>query len=290
MASKGKGILQKPAWINKKINLKDCKDVHSLLENLNLNTVCLQARCPNISECFSGGVATFLILGKTCTRSCNFCAVNKGIPKKVDLDEPHRVAEAVNRLKLKHVVITSVTRDDLPDGGASVFVDTIFQIRKINSKLRIEVLIPDFRGDCESIRKVIQAKPDVFAHNVETVPRLYAEVRKGARYIRSLEVLKISKKTDKSIYTKSGIMLGLGETEQDVRDVFSDLRKISCDFLSIGQYLAPSLKHVAVKEYITPEKFATYKREALKAGFLFVESAPYVRSSYRASRYISISS
>jgi len=278
--------LRKPAWLSKKIDFRKCRHLNRLLKDLNLNTVCQQALCPNISECFAAGAATFLILGKICTRGCKFCAVRKGIPEDVDLDEPRRVTEAVKRLGLRHVVITSVTRDDLPDGGASVFADNIVEIHKLQKDIAVEVLVPDFYGEIESIKKVITAKPDIFAHNIETIPRLYGKVRKAADYMRSLDVLKTAKKLDNNIYIKSGIMLGLGETEQEVLDVFDDLRDIKCDFLSIGQYLAPSLNHFTVKEYITPEKFEFYKRQAQKLGFLHIESAPYVRSSYLASGYI----
>lgn len=280
------GITQrKPAWLNKKIDFRKCRDLDILFKNLNLNTICQQAKCPNISECFSQGVASFLILGNICSRDCRFCAVDKGTPQDVDSAEPKRVAEAVRILGLRHIVITSVTRDDLANGGASIFVDTIIEIGKIDRGTVVEVLVPDFKGNIESIQKVINAKPDIFAHNLETIPRLYAEIRKEANYRRSLNVLESAKKLNKNIYTKSGIMLGLGEDEQEVLDLFCDLRKAECDFLSIGQYLAPSFRHFKVREYIKPEKFLFYKNKARELGFSHIESGPYVRSSYLAHRY-----
>lgn len=283
----GSGITQrKPSWLNKKVDFRKCRDLNILFKDLNLNTICQQAKCPNISECFSQGVASFLILGNICSRNCRFCAVDKGVPQDVDLTEPKRVAEAVRILGLRHVVITSVTRDDLADGGASMFVDTVVEIGETDKNIAVEVLVPDFKGKIESIQKVIDAKPDIFAHNLETVPRLYAEVRKGANYLRSLKVLESAKKLNKNIYTKSGIMLGLGENKQEVLDLFDDLRKAECDFLSIGQYLAPSFKHFKVREYIKPEKFLFYKNKARELGFSHIESGPYVRSSYLAHRYI----
>jgi lipoyl synthase len=279
-------MARKPAWLNKKIDLRKCEALNRILKEFELNTVCQEAKCPNMSECFFEGVATFLILGKICTRGCKFCAVDKGAPKKPDPGEPARIAKAVKTLNLKHVVITSVTRDDLKDGGAGTFYDTIKAINKMDKNIKIEVLVPDFKGNIESIRKVVSAGPDIFAHNVETVPSLYDKVRKGADYKLSLEVLKAATVIGGHVYTKSGLMLGLGEKEEDILNVFSDLRRAGCDFLSIGQYLSPSLKHVIVDEYIPPEKFGYYKRKAEEAGFLYVESGSYVRSSYLASKYL----
>ncbi len=293
--SAGRSPKRKPAWLNKKIDFRKCRDLDILFKDLNLNTICQQAKCPNISECFSQGVASFLILGNICSRDCRFCAVDKGIPQDVDFAEPKRVAEAVRILGLRHVVITSVSRDDLADGGASMFAETVIEIRKtrfadsarrVHKDATVEVLVPDFNAKVESIQKVVNAKPDIFAHNLETVHRLYVEVRKGADYIRSLNVLGAAKKLNKNIYTKSGIMLGLGENEQEVLDLFCDLRKTECDFLSIGQYLAPSFRHFKVREYIKPEKFLFYKNKARELGFGHIESGPYVRSSYLAHRYI----
>ncbi len=278
--------IKKPAWLNKKISLKECHQMQTLLNDLNLNTVCQQASCPNIGECFSGGEATFLIMGKVCTRNCKFCGVKKGEPGEIDLGEPERVAEAVKRLNLRHVVITSVTRDDLPLGGAEIFVRTVSSIRKKAATTTIEALIPDFQLNYEAIKVVVDAKPEIINHNVETVPSLYDSIRPMAIYRRSLEVLRIVKKMDSRIFTKSGLMLGLGEREDEVLEVFYGLRQAGCDFLSIGQYLSPSLSHFPVKEYISPEKFIYYKKRAMRLGFLHVKSAPYVRSSYLASEYL----
>lgn len=281
---------RKPQWLNKKINLVDCQKVKELLRDLNLNTVCQQAACPNIGECFSRGEATFLILGKICTRNCQFCGIEKGCPAPIDREEPSRVAQAVQRMNLKHVVITSVTRDDLKDGGAGVFVKTVSEIRALNKKINIELLIPDFQLNKQAIRKLTAAKPEIIAHNIETVPRLYPNVRQSADYKRSLQVLRIIKEVSVPVWTKSGIMLGLGEKEEEVLQVFSDLAECGCDFLSIGQYLAPSSAHVKVKEYISPEKFSYYKHKAIEAGLSHVESAPYARSSYFAASYLTCSS
>lgn len=277
---------KKPQWLNKKINFGECLRVKALLSDLEIHTVCQEAGCPNIGECFAKSEATFLILGKICTRSCSFCGVQKGKPLAVDPLEPQRIAQAASRLNLKHVVITSVTRDDLSDGGAESFIATISAIREKKPNAVIEVLIPDFRLNKPALQSLVAAKPDIIAHNIETVPRLYVAARQGASYIRSIEVLNSIKEFDKLIYTKSGIMLGLGEEEREVLEVFSDLRKVSCDFLSIGQYLPPGINHFPVKEYVRPEKFEYYKLKALELGFTYVASAPYVRSSYLASEYI----
>jgi lipoic acid synthetase len=279
--------VRKPQWLNKKINLEDCNKVKALLNGLELNTVCREASCPNIGECFAKGEATVLILGKICSRNCSFCGVQKGNPEGIDLDEPSRVREAVNRLDLKHVVITSVTRDDLSDGGADIFVRTIQEIRSLKKSVTIEVLIPDFQLNLAAIKTLVEARPDIIGHNMETVPRLYTLAHQGADYSRSLEVLRLIKRFDKIVYSKSGIMLGMGEAEEEVLKVLADLRKVDCDFLSIGQYLSPSNKHFSVKEYISPDKFAYYKDKALELGFKYVASGPYVRSSYLASEYIS---
>jgi len=277
--------LRKPAWLNKKIDFKKCHDLSILLKKLNLKTICEEAKCPNISECFSKRVASFLILGNRCSRNCAFCAIDKGIPQDVDLSEPQRIAEAARILGLKHIVITSVTRDDLSDGGASMFRNSIIEINKVDRNIIVEVLVPDFKADIKSIEKVINAKPDIFTHNLETVSRLYPEVRRGAYYRRSLTVLKSAKRLNKNIYTKSGIMLGLGEQEKEILDLFYDLRKTECDFLSIGQYLSPSFAHFKVREYISPKKFLFWKKKAEEFGFLYVESNPYVRSSYLTDKY-----
>jgi lipoic acid synthetase len=276
----------KPSWLNKKIHIGSCSEMKSLLRGMKLETVCEQASCPNISECFSRSNATFLILGRQCTRSCSFCNIVKGKPLPPDTEEPARVAEAVKKLALKHVVITSVTRDDLADGGAGIFSDTVLSIRKNTPQVAIEVLIPDFKLIHSSLRVVAESAPDIIAHNVETVPSLYQSARQGSDYRRSLSVLDIIKKISPLLKTKSGIMLGLGEKEAEVIAVMGDLRAAKCDFLSIGQYLAPSKIHHPVKEYIAPEQFASYKEKGLSMGFSHIESGPYVRSSYMAGEYL----
>lgn len=277
-------IQRKPDWLRKKVNPGEQTGMRHLLAELRLNTVCQQALCPNISECFNCGQATFLILGVSCTRQCSFCNVEKHPPLPVDVSEPARIAEAVARLKLSHVVITSPTRDDLADGGASVYCATVGAVRQQSPGTKIELLIPDFMGNSESIESIVNMQPDIIAHNVETVPRLY-HVRSGAEYARSLEVLRLCAETGRGISTKSGIMLGMGETIAEVRQVMRDLRAVDCAFLSVGQYLAPSKKHYAVQEYVQPEIFTTVRELALEMGFSHVESGPYVRSSYHADQY-----
>ena len=256
-----------------------------LLGDLRLNTVCQQALCPNISDCFSCGQATFLILGKNCTRLCSFCNVEKTTPVPVDLGEPERVAEAVSRLKLSHVVITSPTRDDLSDGGAGLYVATVAAVRRASPATRIELLIPDFQGSVAGLASVVAVQPDIIGHNVETVPRLYG-IRSGADYLRSLGVLRMCAEMGPHIRTKSGIMLGLGESENEVLMVFEALRGVDCAYLSIGQYLAPSRSHFPVQEFVLPEIFSSLRLQALEMGFSHVESGPYVRSSYHAGTYL----
>lgn len=277
-------IQRKPEWLRKKVNQGEQTGMRRLLGELQLNTVCQQALCPNISECFSCGQATFLILGTNCTRQCSFCNVEKTAPLPVDLDEPARVAEAVQRLNLSHVVITSPTRDDLPDGGASIYSATVSAIRSASPETRIEVLIPDLQADPDSLRCVVASQPDIIAHNVETVPRLY-HVRSGADYHRSLDVLRICRELALEIRTKSGIMLGMGEQAEEVTQVMRDLRAAGCRYLSIGQYLAPSREHYPVQEYVRPEDFERLRQAGLELGFSHVESGPYVRSSYHAGDY-----
>jgi lipoic acid synthetase len=277
-------IQRKPEWLRKKVILGEQSHMRQLLGELRLNTVCQQAMCPNISECFSCGQATFLILGTNCTRQCSFCNVEKNAPLAVDRDEPLRIAEAVTRLKLSHVVITSPTRDDLPDGGASHYSETVTAIRNTSIGTRIELLIPDFMGNYQSLETIVRSQPDIVAHNVETVPRLY-QVRSGADYQRSLEVLKRNHELAPLIRTKSGIMLGMGEEEGEVVRVIDDLRKVGCSYLSIGQYLSPSKRHYPVQEYIKPDVFDRLRQTALNSGFTHVESGPYVRSSYHAGQY-----
>jgi len=275
---------RKPDWLRKKVSQGEQAGMRQLLGELRLNTVCQQALCPNISECFSCGQATFLILGTNCTRQCSFCNVEKTTPLPVDQHEPARVAEAVQRLKLSHVVITSPTRDDLPDGGASVYSATVSAIRSTSPETRIELLIPDLQADPDSLGCVVASQPDIIAHNVETVPRLYY-VRSGADYHRSLDVLRICRELGPEINTKSGIMLGMGEDTEEVTQVMRDLRAVGCRYLSIGQYLAPSRKHYQVQEYVRPELFERLRNVGIELGFYHVESGPYVRSSYHAGEY-----
>ena len=277
----------KPAWLNKKINLKDCSAMKQNLRNLGVETVCEQAMCPNIGECFLAKTATFLILGRHCTRMCSFCNIQKAKPLAVDGGEPERVAQAVEQLSLKHVVITSVTRDDLSDGGAGIFAQTVSCIREKSPQVKIEILIPDFGASFGALKIVAAAKPDIIAHNLETVPSLYNQVRQGSDYLRSLGVLRVLKEILPQLKTKSGLMLGLGEKIDEVLAVMQDLRSVDCDLLSIGQYLAPSKRHYPVKDYIPLEQFDDYKKKAKELGFLHIQSAPYVRSSYMAAQYLS---
>lgn len=277
----------KPDWLKVKIgSIARREEVEEILKRLSLHTVCEQASCPNLMECFGRRTATFMILGKTCTRNCTFCDVHKGNPDHVDQEEPMHVAQAVKELNLRHVVITSVTRDDLEDGGAGHYACVINAIRDMNANVVIEVLIPDFEGSQNALGTVLEAHPDILNHNIETVPELYHEVRPMAVYHRSMELLQNVKRMSEGIYTKSGIMLGLGETEAQVLRVFKDLREVECDFLTVGQYLAPSRNHHPVVEYIHPDVFAKYKEIALEMGFSYVASAPLVRSSYQAEKAI----
>jgi lipoic acid synthetase len=278
-------IQRKPEWLRKKVTPGEQNEMRHLLGELRLNTVCQQALCPNISECFACGQATFLVLGRSCTRLCSFCNVEKTAPLPVDYDEPARVAEAVARLKLSHVVITSPTRDDLPDGGAELYASVVAAIRSASPATRIELLIPDFLGSRSSLEQIVAARPDIIAHNVETVPRLY-QIRSGADYGRSLDVLRICSELAPEIRTKSGIMLGMGEREDEVLQVLADLRDVGCSYLSIGQYLTPSRLHYPVQEYIRPEAFESLREQALDLGFSHVESGPYIRSSYHAGQYV----
>jgi lipoic acid synthetase len=256
------------------------------MRGLDLHTVCEEARCPNIGECWQARTATFMILGDTCTRACGFCAVKTGRPGVLDLGEPIRVAEAVERMDLHHAVITSVNRDELEDGGAAIFAGTIRQIRKRIPKCNIEVLIPDFMGDEAALATVMRARPDILNHNIETVPGLYPQVRPKGRYPRSLELLQRAKRMDATVYTKSGIMLGLGEEIDEVIQVFRDLRAHDVEILTVGQYLRPTPNHLPIARYVTPDEFAMLKVEALKLGFRHVESGPLVRSSYHAASQV----
>ncbi|MCK5579322.1 MAG: lipoyl synthase [Planctomycetes bacterium] len=279
-----------PKWLKKKTPvIGSSLQVNKLLRDSNLHTVCHSAKCPNLLECFGRGTATFLIMGDVCTRRCRFCAVTAGTPVVPDPGEPDRVATVVSRLKLKHVVVTSVTRDDLPDGGAGFFARTIRTIKKLTPNVVVEVLVPDFQGNPDSVKTVVAARPDIFNHNLETVPRLYGAVRPEADYRRSLSVLALAKENDPAPVIKSGLLLGLGEEKPEVIEVLNDLREINCDMLTIGQYLRPSLdrKNVPVEKFITPAEFEEYKKIALELGFSSVASGPYVRSSYSADKFFS---
>ena len=276
-------IKKKPNWIRSKlINSKEFFLTKTIVNNNNLTTVCQEANCPNITECWSKRHATFMIMGDTCTRACAFCDVKTGIPKPLDKLEPIKIANAVKKLELRHVVITSVDRDDLEDGGSNHFRDVIIQTRQINPNTTIEVLTPDFLRKGDSYKKVLDAKPDVFNHNIETVPSLYLKVRPGSRYFSSLELLKNAKKIDKNIFTKSGIMVGLGETRDEILQVMDDLKAADVDFLTIGQYLQPSVKHFPLDRYYTPKEFEDLGTIAKAKGFLLVSSSPLTRSSYHA--------
>ncbi|MDF2532931.1 MAG: Lipoyl synthase [Clostridia bacterium] len=279
---------KKPEWLRRRIQGSHVSsEVNHILEELSLNTVCKEANCPNKMECFNRSTATFMILGNVCTRNCTFCNVTKGEPQTVDKEEPRKVAMAVSKLKLKHAVITSVTRDDLQDGGAEHFAEVVREIQKLPQKVTVEVLIPDFNGDEAALDKVIAAKPDIINHNVETVPELYDRVRPMAIYERSLELLKNVKEKSSGILTKSGIMLGLGESEESVVKVMQELRAVGCDIITIGQYLAPSSKHHPVVDYVHPDIFEKYKEIGIALGFKNVVSAPLVRSSYHADEVLS---
>ena len=276
-------IKKKPSWIRSKItNSKEFFLTKTIVNQNNLVTVCQEANCPNITECWSKRHATFLIMGDTCTRACAFCDVITGKPKSLDPFEPYKIANAVNKLNLKHAVITSVDRDDLNDGGANHFYEVIIETRKLNPVTTIEVLTPDFLRKGDSYKKVVEAAPDVFNHNIETVPSLYRQVRPGSRYYASLELLKNVKIINKNIFTKSGIMVGLGENKDEILQVMDDLRSADVDFLTIGQYLQPSEKHHPLDRYYKPEEFDELKSIAESKGFLLVSSSPLTRSSYHA--------
>jgi len=256
------------------------------VRELGLHTVCQEARCPNIGECWGHRTATFMLLGDTCTRNCGFCAVTHGRPLAVDPAEPLRVASAVARLGLRHVVVTSVNRDDLADGGAAHFAATARAIKRLLPGCRVEVLVPDFQGNLASVAEVVASPIDVFNHNLETVPRLYRRVRAGARYARSLAVLEAARRAREGLLTKTGLMLGLGETQEELASVFRDLRSIGCDILTLGQYLRPSGDHLPVERYVPPEEFTALGAEALALGFRHVEAGPLVRSSYHAWSHV----
>ena len=275
---------KKPFWLKVKAPQgKIFDETKGLLDDLNITTVCEEASCPNIGNCWSKKHATMMIMGDICTRACSFCNVATGKPNKLDLSEPIRVAKSVARLNLNHVVITSVDRDDLYDGGADHFVATITDIRKYSPNTSIEILTPDFLKKDGALEKVINAKPDVFNHNLETIPRLYPSVRPGARYFHSLNLLAKVKEFDPNIFTKSGIMVGLGESQNEIYQVMDDMRSADIDFLTIGQYLQPTIKHHKVEKFVHPDEFDKYKKVALSKGFLLVSSSPFTRSSFHAS-------
>ena len=276
-------IKKKPSWIRSKLtNSQEFFLTKSIVNQYKLKTVCQEANCPNITECWSKRHATFLIMGDTCTRACAFCDVITGKPKALDPLEPLKISAAVNKLNLKHAVITSVDRDDLDDGGANHFYEVILQTKKNNPSTTIEVLTPDFLRKGDSYKKVIEANPDVFNHNIETVPGLYRKVRPGSRYFASVELLKNTKKINKNIFTKSGLMVGLGENKDEILQVMDDLRSAEVDFLTIGQYLQPSVKHHPLDRYYRPDEFRELKDIAKSKGFLLVSSSPLTRSSYHA--------
>jgi lipoyl synthase len=273
----------KPAWLKAKAPVgENFHNLKKLARGLGLHTVCESAQCPNIGECWNHRTATFMLLGDICTRRCGFCAVPKGKPGPIDGDEPRRVAEAVAKLGLKHAVVTSVNRDDDNLGGARIFAETIRQIREVSPECRIEVLIPDFQGLDEALKIVLDARPDVLNHNTETVPRLYRVVRSGARYERTLRLLENAKKFSPGMVTKSGVMVGLGETITELVEVFQDLRQRGVDIVTVGQYLRPSRDHLPIARFYTPDEFQYLKSEAMRFGFRHVESGPLVRSSYHA--------
>jgi len=277
--------LRKPDWLRKRLPSKGSMDsMQNMVKHLRLHTVCEEAHCPNVGECFGNKTATFMILGETCTRGCRFCAVGKGQALPPDPDEPQHLAEAVKELGLKHAVITSVTRDDLPDGGAAHFARTIEAVRKLNPNTTIEVLIPDFQGDDQALKMVLKAKPEILNHNIETVPSLYEKVRPGADFERSLLLLKRVKEYGSDILSKTGIMVGLGESPNEMTMVMERLVVLKCDILTIGQYLQPSAEHLPVEEFVTPEQFEAYRQEGLSLGLAFVESGPFIRSSYNAAK------
>ncbi len=276
-------IKKKPEWIRSKLsNSKEFFLTKTIVNKNNLVTVCQEANCPNITECWSKKHATFMIMGDTCTRACAFCDVKTGKPSKLDELEPLKISQAVKKLNLKHVVITSVDRDDLDDGGSKHFFKVIKQTRKTNPNTTIEVLTPDFLRKGEAYKKVLDANPDVFNHNIETVPSLYLKVRPGSRYFASLELLKNAKKINKNVFTKSGIMVGLGESKDEILQVMDDLKSADVDFLTIGQYLQPSVKHFPLDRYYTPQEFDELGAIAKAKGFLLVSSSPLTRSSYHA--------
>lgn len=282
---------RKPQWLKVRAPGGDnYVRLKQLMQGLRLNTVCEEARCPNIGECWQNGTATFMILGDVCTRNCAYCAVAHGRPPSYDLEEPARVAEAIAELNLRHAVITSVDRDDLPDFGAFIFAETIRQIRKSLPTCSIEVLVPDFQGSEDSIRTVLEARPDIYDHNTETVPRLYKKARPGGRYQRVMDIFRLAKTIAPDIPTKSGVILGLGETNQEVVEVMKDLRAVDVDILTLGQYLRPSDSHIELDRYVTPEEFRWFYQVGMEMGFRHVQSSPLTRSSYHAWQQVQAAS
>ncbi len=277
--------VKKPKWLRVKLPTgKEYREVREVVSEHKLHTICESGNCPNMGECWGAGTATFMILGNVCTRSCGFCAVSTGKPAEADIFEPRRVAESIKLMKVKHAVITSVDRDDLRDGGSEIWEATVRAVRKHSPGTTLETLIPDFGGKWENLQRIIDVAPEIVSHNLETVRRLTKEVRIQAKYNRSLEVLRRLK--EGGMRTKSGIMLGLGETDEEVIEAMDDLRSVGVDVLTLGQYLQPTNKHIAVDKFITPKKFEEYKRIGLEKGFRFVESSPLVRSSYHAEKHL----
>jgi len=283
--NKEKQFTKKPSWLKVKLPTGESyKNLRKIVSEHELHTICTSGNCPNMGECWGAGTATFMILGNICTRSCGFCAVKTGRPLPVDLEEPMRVANSVKLMNVKHCVITSVDRDDLKDGGSIIWVETVNAVREISPQTTLETLVPDFKGDWDNLQRIIDVAPEIVSHNLETVRRLTKQVRIQAKYDRSLEALKRLK--DGGMKTKSGIMLGLGETEEEVIESMKDLRAVGCDVLTLGQYLQPTVKHLPVVEFVTPEQFSKFEKIGLELGFRFVESGPLVRSSYRAEKHL----
>ncbi|MGZ3864038.1 MAG: lipoyl synthase [Bacteroidia bacterium] len=276
---------RKPQWLRVKLPTgQEYLKVRNIVDKHKLHTICQSGNCPNMGECWGAGTATFMILGNICTRSCGFCSVHTGRPLPADWDEPLRVANSVKLMEVKHCVITSVDRDDLKDGGSIIWAETIKEIRKVSPDTKFETLIPDFAGKWENLQRIIDVRPDIVSHNIETVKRLTPQVRIQAKYDRSLEVLKRVKEA--GIRTKSGIMVGLGEKEEEVMQAMDDLRSVNCDVVTIGQYLQPTPKHLPVSEFVHPDQFERYRAAAVQKGFLYVESGPLVRSSYHAEKHV----
>ncbi|MHA1685460.1 MAG: lipoyl synthase [Candidatus Heimdallarchaeaceae archaeon] len=277
---------KKPEWLRiGKSDREKLREVKAILRSLKLHTVCEESMCPNLGKCFARKTATFLVMGNICTRNCKFCDIKHGKPLPLDPSEIEHVVNAVKILKLKHVVVTSVTRDDLPDGGANHFASITKALKEYDEKLVIELLIPDFKGNEEAIKTVVQSSPNIINHNIEVVPRLYKEVTPQANYERSLKVLKLVKEINEKIFTKSGLMVGLGEKKEEIIEVMKDLRKVHCDILTIGQYLKPPSSTLEIKEYVHPEQFKEYERIGYEMGFKYVASGPFVRSSYNAEEF-----